>query len=311
MPRLADPDPPLPVLVSLTQACVAGLTPDQVRQRVRSGRWSRVARGIYRTQPIDNRLAPWETDQQEHAARAVAEVAAHPGSFLGFGSAAVVHGVPLWRPPAGDVSLIAGPGGHNGRRAGVVVHRLELDRRDLCDEPVPMTTVSRTWFDVARSGRLSDGLVLGDAALRRGLLDLAAVARLLESATARRGIRVAREAAHHLDPLRETPLESASWAYFIRHRLPLPLMQVEIHSRSGRFVARVDFLWPGARLVGEADGRLKYAEPEALYAEKRREDEIRAEGFRVFRWGLADLRGEELAGRLRRVLTAASQGAAV
>ena len=303
MPRLADPDPQLPVLVSMAQATAAGLTPDQVRQRVRSRRWSRVARGIYRTRPTDGELDEWDGGRREHAARAMAEVMAHRGAILGFGSATVVHDLPLWRPPGADISLIAGPGGHNGRRPGVIVHRLELDHRDVCDEIVPMTSVARTWFDVARTGHLSDGLVLGDAALRAGRLPRADIDRLLVSAMARRGVRTAREAARHLSPLRETPLESASWAYFMRHRLPLPLMQVEIRDQGGRFVARVDFLWPKVRLVGEADGRLKYADVTALYDEKRREDAIRAEGFRVTRWGIADLRTDDLAHRLRRFLT--------
>lgn len=286
----------------MSQATAAGLTPDQVRQRLRSGRWTRVARGIYRTRPTDDGLDDWDVGRREHAARAVAEVRAHHGAILGFTSATVVHDLPLWRPPGTDVCLIAGPGGHNGHRPGVIVHRLELDHRDVCDRPVPVTSVPRTWFDVTRTGRLSDGLVLGDAALRAGLLPTDDIDRLLTTAMARRGVRTVREAARHLSALRETPLESASWAYFVRHRLPLPLMQVEIRDLAGHFVARVDFLWPQARLVGEADGRLKYADATDLYAEKRREDAIRSEGFRMARWGMVDLRTDDLAHRLRRFL---------
>lgn len=291
----------------MRQALAAGLTPDQVRHRLRSRRWTRVSRGRYRTRPVDETSDHWEVQRRDHAARAIAEVTAWPGSLVGFGSAAVLHELPLWRPPTAEVMLIAGPGGHNGRRPGVIVHRLELDHRDVCVSPVPITSVARTWFDVTRSGRLSDGLVLGDAAMRAGLMGPEDVDRLLGSAWARRGVRVAREAAEHLDPLRETPLESASWAYFVRHRLPLPSMQIEIHARDGRFVARVDFLWDKARLVGEADGRLKYADADALYAEKRREDDIRAEGYRVIRWGAVDLRTDALATHLRRVLASRSQ----
>jgi very-short-patch-repair endonuclease len=79
-------------------------------------------------------------------------------------------------------------------------------------------------------------------------------------------------------------------------------MQVELRSRGRRFIARVDFWWKHARLVGECDGRLKYATPDDVYAEKRREDEIRAEGCGVVRWGALDLRGPQLAQRLLRAL---------
>jgi very-short-patch-repair endonuclease len=302
MPRIADPDPPLAAIVTMDMALGAGLTPDQVRQRVRSGRWFRLARGVYRTRPADA-SDEWAAARGLHADRAIAEALAHEGCRIGFDSAAVVHGLSLWRSPGPDVSLIARAGGHNGRRPGVVVHRMELHELDVVADPVPITSVPRTWLDVARSGSLVDGLVLGDAALRSGAMTAADVSRVLGTAWARRGMRVAAEAGRHLNGARETPLESASWAYFIHQRLPLPRMQVEIRTAGGRFIARVDFLWDKGRVVGEADGRLKYDAEDALYAEKRREDEIREEGFRVVRWGAVDLRGEALAARLRRFLT--------
>jgi hypothetical protein len=48
---------------------------------------------------------------------------------------------------------------------------------------------------------------------------------------------------------------------------------------------------------------MKYATPEDLYAEKRREDAIRALGHPVIRWGSKDLRFEALARHLHRFLT--------
>ena len=55
-------------------------------------------------------------------------------------------------------------------------------------------------------------------------------------------------------------------------------------------------------MVGEADGRLKYDTREVLYAEKRREDRLRALGLAVIRWGWSDLAGKEAGERLRRRL---------
>jgi very-short-patch-repair endonuclease len=53
-------------------------------------------------------------------------------------------------------------------------------------------------------------------------------------------------------------------------------------------VARVDFLFDGC-VIGEADGRGKYTGPQDLWAEKRREDALRALGFEVVRWGWDDM----------------------
>jgi very-short-patch-repair endonuclease len=79
-------------------------------------------------------------------------------------------------------------------------------------------------------------------------------------------------------------------------------MQVEIRSPAGGFIARVDYLWERARLVGEADGVMKYEQRDDLYAEKRREDVIRSQGYQVLRWGMADLRSRALAERIRKSL---------
>lgn len=67
--------------------------------------------------------------------------------------------------------------------------------------------------------------------------------------------------------------------------------------------ARSDFLWPAQRTIGEADGKGKYRTPEDLYAEKRREDQLRGLGFEVVRWGWADVAGPDWALR-ERVLAA-------
>lgn len=301
MPRLASADPPLPVIVSTRQALAAGLTPDQVRQRVRSGRWVRIGRGVYRTCCIEPDSAAWESVNVEHAARALAEVEAHPGTAIGFESAAIVRGLPVWRTPP-HVSLVAGPGGHNGHRPGVVVHRQELHRGDVIAGPPPMTSTARTWVDVSRAGGLADALVLGDAAVRAEAMTVAEAEEVVHRSVARRGIRTARRAVEVLDGLRESSLESASFAYFIEYEVPLPRVQVEIRSRSGRFLGRVDCLWEEKRLVGEVDGRMKYRSPEDIYAEKRREDELRAEGLSVIRWGAQDLRTDALARRVKALL---------
>jgi hypothetical protein len=66
---------------------------------------------------------------------------------------------------------------------------------------------------------------------------------------------------------------------------------VDFHDEEG-FIGRVDFYWEEFGVIGEADGRSKYAEPGALYAEKRREDRLRRHaGCReLIRWGWTDLR---------------------
>ena len=149
MPRLVAADPPLPPVFSHAQARAQWLTSDQIRHRVRSGRWERLARGYYRSVP-----------------------------------------------------------------------------GDVVNSRVRVTTPARTWLDIARTRPLTDALAVGDAAVRARLVEPAV---LTERAGALKGIRGCRRAvvaASHVSGLRETPLESGSWAYFVRHGVTLPLMQV-------------------------------------------------------------------------------------
>ena len=53
-----------------------------------------------------------------------------------------------------------------------------------------------------------------------------------------------------LSPLRESPLESVSYAEFVDWGIPLPELQVTIHDEED-FVGRVDFLWRDSRVIRE------------------------------------------------------------
>ena len=232
----------------------------------------------------------------EHAHRAVAAVRGNPGCVIGVQSAAVLHRLPLVEPLPPYVVLIAPASRWSGRRPGLLFRRMAVPADEFAPGAVPVTTAGRTWLDIACTTTLADAIAAGDAGLRNGILDPETMARLVDRAGARAGIRVARLAVQHVDALRETPLESASWVYFVVRDVPLPRLQVEIRDRDGWLIGRVDFAWDEARLVGEADGRLKYDTPDALYREKRREDGLREHGHRVIRWGWADLRDVRLAG---------------
>ncbi len=70
-----------------------------------------------------------------------------------------------------------------------------------------------------------------------------------------------------------------------------------IMTTSGRRIGICDFGWEEHRVVGEFDGKVKYGRllkpgqtpGDVVFAEKRREDAIRDEGWEVARWIWADL----------------------
>ena len=101
----------------------------------------------------------------------------------------------------------------------------------------------------------------------------------------------------------ESVLESIAWVLWHEHGLPAPVPQAVIRA-GGRFLARVDFLWPEAMLIVEVDGMTKYAEAGELQREKQRQNRLMAEGYVVLRFTWADVvhRPEAVLASVREVL---------
>jgi very-short-patch-repair endonuclease len=92
--------------------------------------------------------------------------------------------------------------------------------------------------------------------------------------------------AEHARAGPESALESLARGVSIDAGLPELTPQVEIRTRLGTF--RVDLLDEENGVVLDADGKLKYDAPGALWSEKRREDALRDSGFEVVRFTMSD-----------------------
>ena len=172
---------------------------------------------------------------------------------------------------------------------------------------MPTTSAARCVIDLARQADDNDvaaAVCLIDAVFHLGKASRAELEQVLAGMHRWPGSALAARALAFSDPRAENPLESRSRLFIAAAGLPAPDTQVEIFDGTSRFVARVDFLWPAYRTVGEADGYLKYRVPGELYKEKRREDQLRELGFEVVRWGWADIRDRraETAHRIRTAL---------
>jgi hypothetical protein len=295
----------LPLIGTRAEALAAGLTADQVRHKVRGGHWRVLHAGVYwRGSPLQSEAGGFAQGLVEHALRCAAAVRRHPAAIVSQASAAVVHGPPLVSGPPEHVQLLVPAGAWRGIRHGVHYGQGRVPNVDVHPGLVRVTTVARTWVDVARQCSMPDALSVGDRAVREGRLTRAELLDVLSRLGQVRGRRKARSALDHLDGKRESPLESWSWARFLEWQVPLPAMQREFFDEDG-FIGRTDFWWEGGRVVGEADGRVKYDSRDSLYAEKRREDRLRALGLTVVRWGWNDLARGADADRLRRRLASA------
>jgi hypothetical protein len=270
------------------QARAAGYTEAEVRARVASGRWLRLRRGAYAS------AATWDAadERARHGILAVsAALTVGADTAVSHTSAAVLLGAPTLGWPD-QVHVTRGSGGH--QLSGTRVHRAPLPAEDvLARAGIRVTTPARTLIDVARTEPFRAAVVIADGLLRAGLLDAAHLDAMRGTPLTGRGAGAARRVVAFATGLSDNPGESLSRVAIHTAGLPPPELQVEISPRGpdGPGI-RVDFLWRRQRLVGEFDGRLKYQAPADLYAEKRREDRIRAMGYGVVRWGWAEAYGD-------------------
>lgn len=298
-----------PVDPELPQVHLTGDLPDaELRARVRAGSLVRVLRGVYAEPPPPG--PRWQQERHRLLCRTVAVEARCPGRhWFSHATAAVLWGCgPARTPTHVDVSKLANPHVRSPGPADVRWHW--TSRAELADEvarigPLLVSSLERTAVDCARTLAPPEGLVVADAALRRGG-DPEVLAEMVAAGAGDRGIRRARTVLGLADGRAESAGESLLRWELIAAGLPAPTPQACVETRLG--VRRVDLGWPEVRVAVEFDGRAKYgAAPrevaDALVAEKRRQDAIEEEGWRVLRVAWADLaHPEAIAGRVARAL---------
>lgn len=97
------------------------------------------------------------------------------------------------------------------------------------------------------------------------------------------GCLAAARALAAADPAAENGFESYSRGVLLAGGVPRPEVGYSVMGSDGR-TYWADAAWPEHGVLGEADGRLKYTDPRALYAEKQRQEALEDTGWRVVRW---------------------------
>lgn len=225
-------------------------------------------------------------------------------------AAVVTWDLPLWgRLPSSIHVTAAGRGGRATRGlATPVAVPAAADMRTW--QGYRLVAPARSVLDTARLMSLTAGVVAADAALREGRCSASDLAQAVQGMARLKGVARSRTCLILATPLSESPGES--WSAVVLHvnDVPPPQRQQELADGRGS-IGRVDFWWPDRGVVGEFDGRIKYgrtnpagrAPEDVLWAEKVREDRLRALGLTVVRWTTADLsQPDSFCSRLRRLL---------
>lgn len=274
-----------------------GAHPSMVRDLVRRGVLLRVARGVF----VDRALlaGSGRDDQQRLRIRAVARAWAADVA-VSHSSAVLMHELPLLVPETRIHGCRTAPGSYR-RTPRWTIH-------SAYPEPLTTTVAGTRVVDpalavlgVAEIQGRDACVVAGDAALHRGILTRDHLLTVAARVPRRPGHRGFVAAVELMDPLTESPGESLTRLVFADLGVPVR-PQVRITDGRGRFLARVDFVITGTRVVVEFDGMSKYTDAEVLRAEKRREQALRRAGWTVLRLTWSDLQD---AVAIRRLVEAA------
>ena len=295
--------------IAVADVLAAGVTEGQLRAAVRSGAMRRLRHGVVAVSGEVAAASPAHETTLEDKRRLhrdlidAAVAATGPAARVSHASAAILHGLPSLRPGALPTLPILAVASHGRIRTGIHVRHGAIPDEDVdIIDGLPCTGLARTALDMSRFRPLHESLVVMDAvAAREGVGALRSSFDRMVGAYGMKGLA---EAISLADPRAESPLESASRGYLHEAHLPLPELQAWICGADGR-TYRVDFLWRDRRVIGEADGWVKYTDLGDLREEKRREDALRAAGFVMVRWTSDELwRTPNLVlSRLRRALT--------
>ncbi len=168
------------------------------------------------------------------------------------------------------------------------IHRREVApgaAAQLTDLQLASTTLERTVADVLASGDRLQAVCCAESALRlRPPLSRDAIRGQLL------GLRGAAEGRRRLastDPLSESPLETLVRLVLSDAGLPPPVLQYRVFS-DGFPIARLDLAWPLQRVGVEADGMGVHAQPDALFRDRRRQNQLVNQGWRILRFTWAD-----------------------
>jgi hypothetical protein len=245
---------------------------EQIAARVRAGSWVRAAHGVYDTA----RLADG-TDLVEHRRRraAVLGVLAHPGSVATGLCALVLHGVQ--GAPADVVPEVAMPtGAPRAANPPVRLRRLAVGH-GVCVDGLRATPAPEALVQALPGLRRFHAVALMDSMRHQGLLDDEVARRLRRRAASRRGIARTHGWWEESDGRAESPAET--WARLACADLGFPpdALQLLVAGPNGRVVARVDLAWclpDGGALLVEIDGREAHSTPNAVFADRARQNAL-------------------------------------
>lgn len=244
----------------------SGMTDRRLRTAVARGELIRLSPGWF------TRAGDWGSlrSTDRHLLRAMsADARSRTGLVFSHHTAAAMLDLPQLRFNESTVHALLPSESTRPSSGRVRWHRHDFEEKELRHTgSLVHTDLARTLTDIARSASFEQGVVVGDAAMRKLMkqtgLSLeeqrALLWRRLTSMPIGPGVRRARNVLRFLDGAAESPLESLFRLQFARLGFELRT-QVLVKNPHGSFY-RMDLELVGYETFFEADGRVKYLDPQ-------------------------------------------------
>ncbi|MET0422975.1 MAG: DUF559 domain-containing protein [Actinoplanes sp.] len=237
---------------------------------LRSQAWVRLRHDVY----ADARLP------RDHGlACAAARLRLPPPTVFAGRSAAFLLGITEAATFDDEVHVITSTGVRLSRQHRLAIHHTNLTVDEVIDVGLPVTTATRTAWDVAKWHEPLDAVPIIDALLRRHLTTIPELTAQIARHHGRRGWRKAQQAYALTDPGAQSPAESRLRVRLVLAGLPTPVAQHPIPVPDGRLL-HPDLAWPAHRVAVEYDGAT-HATINQLHRDRKRMNQLATAGWTV------------------------------
>lgn len=266
-------------LITHGQATGKNATPKQIRTRLRTGRWVRVSRTVYRLAGV---AVTWQQ-------KLLAVLLASPRTTASHRSAGVIWELDGIKQTFPEVAVAPG---RPVRGVRARVHQIALDAGETTEKDgFRVTTPLRTLMDLSVSVSAAKLERAIDDALRRKLVTHNDLQQATFAMAGRPGVTRWRAAVADVLPDTEkhqSRRETLLARTLRRAKLPLPDAQAEVRLRGRIF--HIDFAYVDRRIAIEYDGYLSHTGRDAFESDAARFNALQAAGWRIVRITSAEMR---------------------
>lgn len=209
-------------------------------------------------------------------------------------TAAALHGLPLPSRYNAETHLHVGvtAGERRVDPLGVIPHHVRIDHTDIVTRAgLPVSSVARTWCDLAASGlQLGELVAVGDRIVwrRAPAATLDELRRAVSRYESRRGIRSLRNALPLLSERSDSAPESELRVAILLAGFPVPSVNLDV--KVGGRVVNPDLSWPDRGVAIEYEGDHHRTDRDQWHRDIRRDGGYAEGGWSLYRATAEDYR---------------------